>query len=253
MKSLFDLSGKVALVTGASSGIGQQQSRALAQAGASVVLLGRREEQLLSTVTEIESLGGKAAALALDLTARDQLTEVAKQAADHFGSIDILINAAGINLRQPVDEITLESWDQTLNLNLAVPFFLARELVPGMQARAWGRIINIASLQSSRAFANGLAYGASKGGISQLTRAMAEAWSARGINCNAIAPGFFPTGLTAPVYENSDMLDKLAAQTAIGRNGELADLDGVTVFLAAAASDYITGQTIHLDGGFTAK
>jgi NAD(P)-dependent dehydrogenase (short-subunit alcohol dehydrogenase family) len=247
LKSLFDLSGKVALVTGASSGIGQQQSRALAQAGASVVLLGRREEQLLSTVTEIESLGGKAAALALDLTARDQLAEVAKQAADHFGSIDILINAAGINLRQPVDEITLESWDQTLNLNLAVPFFLARELVPGMQARAWGRIINIASLQSSRAFANGLAYGASKGGISQLTRAMAEAWSARGINCNAIA------GLTAPVYENSDMLDKLAAQTAIGRNGELADLDGVTVFLAAAASDYITGQTIHLDGGFTAK
>ena len=253
MKSLFDLSGKVALVTGASSGIGQQQSQTLARAGASVVLLGRRQEQLLSTVADIEALGGKAAALALDLNAREQLVEVAKQAADQFGSIDILINAAGVNLRQPVDEITLESWDQTLNLNLAVPFFLARELVPGMQAKAWGRIINIASLQSSRAFANGLAYGASKGGIAQLTRAMAEAWSAKGINCNAIAPGFFPTGLTAPVYQNPDMLDKLAVQTAIGRNGELADLDGVTIFLAAAASDYITGQIIHLDGGFTAK
>ncbi len=253
MKSLFDLSGKVALVTGASSGIGQQQSQTLARAGASVVLLGRRQEQLLSTVADIEALGGKAAALALDLNAREQLAEVAKQAADQFGSIDILINAAGVNLRQPVDEITLESWDQTLNLNLAVPFFLARELVPGMQAKAWGRIINIASLQSSRAFANGLAYGASKGGIAQLTRAMAEAWSAKGINCNAIAPGFFPTGLTAPVYQNPDMLDKLAVQTAIGRNGELADLDGVTIFLAAAASDYITGQIIHLDGGFTAK
>lgn len=136
MKSLFDLSGKVALVTGASSGIGQQQSRALARAGASVVLLGRRQEQLLATVTEIEALGGKAAALALDLTARDQLSEVAKRAADSFGSIDILVNAAGINLRQPVDDITLESWDQTLNLNLAVPFFLARELVPGMQVKA---------------------------------------------------------------------------------------------------------------------
>jgi len=253
LNSLFDLTGKVALVTGASSGIGQQQSQTLARAGASVVLLGRRQEQLLSTVADIEALGGKAAALALDLNAREQLVEVAKQAADQFGSIDILINAAGVNLRQPVDEITLESWDQTLNLNLAVPFFLARELVPGMQAKAWGRIINIASLQSSRAFANGLAYGASKGGIAQLTRAMAEAWSAKGINCNAIAPGFFPTGLTAPVYQNPDMLDKLAVQTAIGRNGELADLDGITIFLAAAASDYITGQIIHLDGGFTAK
>ena len=253
MNSLFDLTGKVALVTGASSGIGQQQSQTLARAGASVVLLGRRQEQLLSTVADIEALGGKAAALALDLNAREQLAEVAKQAADQFGSIDILINAAGVNLRQPVDEITLESWDQTLNLNLAVPFFLARELVPGMQAKAWGRIINIASLQSSRAFANGLVYGASKGGIAQLTRAMAETWSAKGINCNAIAPGFFPTGLTAPVYQNPDMLDKLAAQTATGRNGELADLDGVTIFLAAAASDYITGQIIHLDGGFTAK
>ena len=154
MKSLFDSTGKVALVTGASSGIGQQQALALAQAGAAVVLLGRRQEQLLSTVADIETLGGKAAALALDLTAREQLAEVAQRANEQFGSIDILINAAGINLRQPVDEITLESWDQTLNLNLAVPFFLARELVPGMQAKAWGRIINIASLQSSRAFAN---------------------------------------------------------------------------------------------------
>ena len=253
MNSLFDLTGKVALVTGASSGIGRQQALVLARAGASVVLLGRRQEQLLSTVADIETLGGKAAPLPLDLSAPKQLADVAKQAADQFGSIDILINAAGVNLRQPADEITLESWDQTLNLNLAVPFFLARELVPGMQAKAWGRIINIASLQSSRAFANGLAYGASKGGIAQLTRAMAEAWSAKGVNCNAIAPGFFPTGLTAPVYQNPDMLDKLAAQTAIGRNGELADLDGVTIFLAAAASDYITGQIIHLDGGFTAK
>ena len=243
----------MALVTGASSGIGRRQAQALAQAGAAVVLLGRRKEQLVSTVAEIEASAGKSAFLAADLADRDSLAEIAKLAADPFGAIDILINAAGVNLRQPADEITLESWDETLNLNLAVPFFLARELLPGMQAKAWGRIINIASLQSSRAFANGLAYGASKGGIAQLTRAMAEAWSAKGVNCNAIAPGFFPTGLTAPVYQNPDMLDKLAAQTAIGRNGELADLDGITIFLAAAASDYITGQIIHLDGGFTAK
>jgi len=253
MKSIFDLTDKVALVTGASSGIGQRQAYALSMAGASVVLLGRRKEQLASTVAEIEENGGKATFLAVDLTDRDSLSDIAKQASDTFGSVDILINAAGINLRQPADVITPESWDETINLNLSVPFFLARELVPGMQAKGWGRIINIASLQSTRAFANGMAYGASKGGIAQLTRAMAEAWSSTGINCNAIAPGFFPTGLTAPVYENAEMLDKLAAQTAIGRNGELQDLDGVTTFLAAAASDYITGQVIHLDGGFTAK
>lgn len=251
--SQFDLSGKVALVTGASSGIGQRQAQALAAAGASVVLLGRRQQQLDDTVAMIESRGASAAALALDLDDREQLTDVATRAALPFGAVDILINAAGINLRQAVDEITFESWDQTINLNLAVPFFLARGLLPGMRSRGWGRIINIASLQSSRAFANGLAYGASKGGIAQLTRAMAEAWSADGINCNAIAPGFFPTGLTAPVYQNEAMLDKLARQTAIGRNGELADLDGITVFLASAACDYITGQIIHLDGGFTAK
>jgi NAD(P)-dependent dehydrogenase (short-subunit alcohol dehydrogenase family) len=253
MKSIFDLTDKVALVTGASSGIGQRQAYALAMAGASVILLGRRKEQLESTVSEIEANAGKATFLAVDLTDRDSLSDIAKQASEPFGVIDILINAAGVNLRQPATEITLESWDETINLNLSVPFFLARELVPGMQAKGWGRIINIASLQSTRAFANGIAYGASKGGIAQLTRAMAEAWSSTGINCNAIAPGFFPTGLTAPVYENPVMLDKLAAQTAIGRNGELQDLDGVTTFLAAAASDYITGQVIHLDGGFTAK
>ena len=251
--SQFDLSGKVALVTGASSGIGQRQAQALAAAGASVVLLGRRQQQLDDTVAMLELRGASAAALAVDLDNREQLTDVATRAALPFGAIDILINAAGVNLRQAVDEISLESWDQTINLNLAVPFFLARELLPGMRNKGWGRIINIASLQSSCAFANGLAYGASKGGIAQLTRAMAEAWSAAGINCNAIAPGFFPTGLTASVYQNPAMLDKLAGQTAIGRNGELPDLDGITVFLASAASDYITGQIIHLDGGFTAK
>ena len=249
----FSLAGKVALVTGATSGIGRHQALALAQAGAAVVLLGRREAQLQEAVAEIEAVEARAAALSADLSDRDQLPKLAERAMVPFGSIDILINAAGVNLRQPAEEITLESWDMTLNLNLAVPFFLAREFVPAMKEGGWGRIINIASLQSNRAFPNGLAYGASKGGISQLTRAIAEAWSRHGITCNAIAPGFFPTELTAPVYKDPDQLDKLAAQTAIGRNGELSDLDGLTVFLASPASDYITGQIIHLDGGFTAK
>lgn len=249
----FSLAGKVALVTGASSGIGRRQALALARSGAAVVLLGRREAQLREAVAEIEALEARAAALPADLSDRAQLAELAARAAMPFGAIDVLINAAGVNFRQPVEQITFESWDATINLNLAVPFFFARELVAGMKTNGWGRIINIASLQSRRAFANGLAYGASKGGVAQLTRAMAEAWSRHGVTCNAIAPGFFPTELTASVYEDPELLEKLAAQTAIGRNGRLEDLDGLTVFLASPASDYITGQVIHLDGGFTAK
>ncbi len=249
----FSLQGKTALVTGATSGIGRRQSLALAQAGAKVVVLGRREAQLLELVADIEALGGIAIAQPADLSDRDSLDDIAKLAQQVSGSVDILINAAGINLRQAVDEITLDSWDQTINLNLAVPFFLARALVPAMKEKGWGRIINIASLQSERAFANSVPYGASKGGVAQLTRAMAETWSKLGVNCNAIAPGFFPTELTVPVYENPDLLEGLANQTAIGRNGELADVDGLTVFLASSASDYITGQVIYLDGGFSAK
>jgi len=250
---LFNLAGKVALVTGASSGIGRRQALVLARAGAQVVLVGRRREALQSAVVDIAGEGGEAAVLVADLEERDALSGIAARAAEDFGQIDILINAAGVNPRESVEEITFDSWDRTINLNLAVPFFLARELVAGMQRAGWGRIINLASLQTVRAFKNGLAYGASKGGIGQLTRAMAEVWSASGITCNAIAPGFFPTELTQPVYKNDILVGQLAAQTAIGRNGELNDLDGLTVFLASPGSDYLTGQVIFLDGGFTAK
>ena len=249
----FSLAGKVALVTGATSGIGRHQAGVLAAAGAAVVLLGRREENLRRAQSEIEAAGGRAACLPADLGDLAHVPSIAEHAGQLLGPVDILINAAGVNLREPVESITVRSWEQTLNLNLAVPFFLARELVAAMKAKGWGRIINIASLQSSRAFENSLAYGASKGGVAQLTRAMAEAWSRSGIGCNAIAPGFFPTELTAPVYGDPERLARLAAQTAIGRNGELSDLDGLTVFLASPASDYLTGQTIYLDGGFTAK
>jgi gluconate 5-dehydrogenase len=181
------------------------------------------------------------------------LGEVAETISNAFGNPDILVNAAGINLRQPVEEITPESWHQTLALNLATPFFLARALVPAMRKKGWGRIVNIASLQSERAFPNSLPYGASKGGVAQMTRAMAEAWSKHGINCNAIAPGFFPTELTASVFEDEERATRIAAQTAIGRNGRLDDLHGTAIFLAAPASDYVTGQVVFVDGGFTAK
>jgi len=250
---LFDLSGKVALITGASSGIGAQQARALSHAGARLVLLGRRELKLQQLCTEITASGGQATFLAADLTDLSQLDEIVNMALHPWQKIDILCNTAGVNLRQHADQISLQNWDDTLDLNLKIPFFLAQKLVPQMRERGWGKIINVASLQSTRAFSHGLAYGASKGGVVQLTRAMAEAWSAQGIGCNAIAPGFFPTELTQSVFEQSQLSQTLSAQTAIGRNGELADLDGLCVFLASHGSDYITGQTIYIDGGFTAK
>ena len=248
-----DLEGKTALITGATSGIGRQQALALSAAGARVVVLGRRTEQLDDTVAAIAREGGEASALQGTLVLDDSLPELASRAAEFYGNIDILFNTAGVNLRQHADDVTMESWKTTLDLNLGVPFFLAQQLVPGMRKKGWGKIVNIASLQSTRAFANGIAYGASKGGICQLTRAMAEAWSADGISCNAIAPGFFPTELTESLFKDNATSERLAASTAIGRNGKLEDLDGVTVFLASHASDYITGQTISVDGGFTAK
>jgi gluconate 5-dehydrogenase len=252
--NLFDLKGKVALVTGAGSGIGRAMAYALGAAGAKVVLNDLRADALKEAASEVESKAGTdVSTVALDLLDRSALATLAEQASKAFGSPDILVNAAGVNLRQPTSEITWESWDKTLNLNLGVPFFAAQSLVPAMREKGWGKIINIASLQSVRAFANSAPYGASKGGIAQLTRAMAEAWSKDGICANAIGPGFFPTALTAPVYSDSGLVDRLAAQTAIGRNGEMTDLHGITVFLAAPASDYITGQVVFLDGGFTAK
>ncbi|MCL4115015.1 UNVERIFIED_CONTAM: hypothetical protein GTU68_036129, partial [Idotea baltica] len=244
---------KVALITGATSGIGAQQARALSNSGAAVVLVGRREDRLKELAEEIKSTGGEAEYLAADLSDEASCDLVVKSSLNFFGRIDILCNTAGVNLRQHADDVTSESWDLTLNLNLKVPFMLAQKLIPQMRERSWGKIINVASLQSERAFANGIAYGASKGGVMQITRAMAEAWSKDGINCNAIAPGFFPTELTAPVFDNDEMSSNFANQTAIGRNGKLSDLDGVCVFLASHASDYITGQTIYIDGGFTAK
>ncbi|MEL6313902.1 MAG: SDR family oxidoreductase, partial [Pseudomonadota bacterium] len=173
--------------------------------------------------------------------------------SDPFGPPDILVTAAGINTRETADDVTIGGWTTTLNLNLAAPFFLAQELVPAMKAKGWGRILNFASLQTTRAFPGGLAYGASKGGIAQLTRAMAEAWSSHGITANAIGPGFFKTELTGPVFDDPDRAARNAAQTCIGRTGEMEDIDGPILFFCSDASQYVTGQVLMVDGGYTAK
>ncbi len=251
--SLFDLSGRIACVTGASSGIGKALAAAFADAGALVVGVARRAPALAEWVEEVEARGGMVAGIQADVADLHTVDEIAGRVAVPFGSPDILINAAGVNLREAAADVSPDSWRATLDINLTAPFFLARALAPAMRERGWGKIINIASLQSERAFPNSIAYGASKGGVAQLTRAMAEEWSRHGIGCNAIAPGFFPTELTAPVFGNDEAVARNAAQTCIGRNGVLDDLIGPAIFLASTASDYVTGQVLYVDGGFTAK
>ncbi len=248
--SLFDLAGRVACVTGASSGLGRRAATVLARAGASVVGVARRQAELDAWRSEA---GGTTGGVVWDVSDRESLPALAARVAEPFGAPDIVVHAAGINTREVADEVTPDGWDRTLALNLTAPFFLSQALAPAMAAKGWGRIVTFASLQSWRAFPGGVSYGASKGGVVQLTRAMAQAWSGRGITANAIGPGFFRTELTAPVFANPELSGRLAEQTCLGRNGEPEDIDGPILFLCSDASAYVTGQVLMVDGGFTAK
>lgn len=248
--TLFDLSGKVACITGASSGLGRRAALVLAEAGAKVVAVARRADALDNLCHDI---GVVAAAVAADVADRDQMESLVSKISAPFGVPDIIVHAAGINTREQADDVTPQGWDQTLALNITAPFFLSQAMVPAMKAKGWGRIVNFASLQTTRAFSGGIAYGTSKGGIAQLTRAMAEAWSKDGITANAIGPGFFPTELTGPVFADPERAARNAAQTCIGRNGALSDIDWPLLFLCSNASAYVTGQVLMVDGGYTAK
>ena len=248
---LFFLGGKVACVTGASSGLGRRAAVALAEAGAQVVGVARRQDALDGLVDELGEY--VASSVAADVADRDETKNLVAQISKPFGAPDIIVHAAGVNTRQTADDVTPEGWDQTLSLNLSAPFFLSQAMVPAMKEKGWGRIINFASLQTARAFPGGIAYGATKAGIGQLTRAMAEAWSPHGITANAIGPGFFPTELTQAVFDDPDRAQRNADQTCVGRNGRLEDIDGPIQFLASDASSFVTGQVIMVDGGFTAK
>lgn len=248
--SLFSVEGRVALVTGASSGLGRHAATVLAEAGAKVVGVARRAEALSDWASEV---GDSGAVVAGDITDQAGLAELVDRIATPFGAPDILVHAAGLNPRLPADELTPAHWDTTLAVNLTAPFFLSQAFAPAMKEKSWGRIVNFASLQSFRAFPNGMPYGASKGGVAQMTRAMAEAWSGHGITANAIGPGFFETELTAAVFADPERAARNAEQTCIGRNGTMRDLDGPLLFLCSDASGYVTGQTLMLDGGFTAK
>ncbi|MBP1179296.1 SDR family oxidoreductase [Methylobacterium sp. PvR107] len=248
---LFDLTGRTALVTGGNSGLGLALARALGLAGAGLILTARRAADLAAAAEDL-----RAEAIASEVQPADlaEPAAVADLVARLDGRpVDILVNAAGMNLRQPFAAVTAEAFDRHMALHVRAPFLLTQALAPGMAARGFGRVINVASLQSYRAFPDSAPYGAAKGAVVQLTRAIAEAWSARGVTCNAIAPGFFPTPLTQAVFADSERAARNATQTACGRNGELTDLYGAAVFLASEASAYVTGQTLPVDGGFTAK
>ena len=248
--ALFSVGGRVACVTGASSGLGRRAATTLAEAGAKVVGVARRADALEAWQVDTK---GDTHAVAGDVADRDGLARLVSKITKPFGAPDIVVHAAGLNTREKADDVTPEGWEQTLAINLSAPFFLSQLLVPAMRSSGWGRIVLFASLQTFRAFPGGIAYGASKGGIGQLTRAMAETWSRHGITTNASGPGFFETELTAPVFSDPERKARNAEQTCIGRNGELEDLDGPLLFLCSPASNYVTGQTIMLDGGYTAK
>ena len=248
----FSLNNKVALVTGGTSGIGKMMALALARAGAFVWIVSTRDNAD-ETISEIEQQGSEGAFFQVDVTDSNQLETMLSHIYGVSKKIDILVNAAGINLRIPAEDLSLDDWQKTININLTAPYYLSQLVVKKMKENQWGRIINIASLQSLRAFDDSIPYGASKGGVMQLTRALAQSYSKHGILVNAIAPGFFNTKLTESLFKDPKKLQTLAGKTMINRNGEERDLFGISVFLCSDANSYITGQTIFLDGGFTAQ
>jgi len=247
----FSLENKVALITGGTSGIGKMMALALAKAGAFVWIASSRDNAD-EALQEIKEQGSNAKFIQVDVTSSDALEKMVARIHKDSKKIDILVNAAGINLRNSAEELTLDDWQKTIDINLTAPFYLSQLVAKSMKKNNWGRIINIASLQSLRAFDNSIPYGASKGGIMQLTRALAQAYSKDGILVNAIAPGFFRTNLTESLFQDSDKLKTLADKTMMGRNGEEKDIFGISVFLYSDANSYVTGQTIFLDGGFSA-
>ncbi|MEU3859081.1 SDR family oxidoreductase [Streptomyces sp. NPDC028722] len=251
LSQLFSLDGRTALVTGGTSGIGRAVAGALARAGARVVVVARGEEQLTATVAELAAEGCRAAWVSGDLGSREGVRAVAEEAAGVFGEPDILVNSAGINLRPPMGELDEEVWDATLAVNLEAPFLLGQRFGPGMAGRGFGRIIHISSQQAHRAFVHSGAYGVSKGGLESLARSQAEAWSPYGVTCNTLVPGFVMTPLNARLSADPGKVSALAARTMAGRNGLAEDFEGAAVFLASRASGYVTGQSIHVDGGFS--
>ncbi|HTL56388.1 MAG TPA: glucose 1-dehydrogenase [Candidatus Limnocylindrales bacterium] len=251
MPSPFDLSGKVAIVTGTSRGLGQYLGRALARAGADLVLTSREPSALQSFQTEVEGLGRRALPLSLDVRSYDSIRKMVVDALAHYGKVDILVNNAGCNVRKPALEVTWEDWNLVLDTNLRGTFFVAQAVARHMIPRKYGRIINIGSVTCVAGYAGLGPYGASRGGVKQLTMSLADDWGSHGITVNCLAPGWFKTAQNAVMYENKEWVDYLCDRIPLKRPGQPQDLDGAVVFLASDASAYVTGQTLLVDGGIS--
>ena len=249
--NLFDLSGKVAIVTGASRGLGQYFGRALATAGADLVITSRSLETLAPFQKEIESMGRRALPLQLDVRDFDSIQQMVEEAWRHYGQIEILVNNAGCNVRKPAVEVTWDDWNLVVDTNLRGTFFVAQAVARKMIPRRYGKIINIGSVTSVFGFAGLAPYCASRGGVKQLTMSLADDWGKFGITVNCLAPGWFKTAQTRVLYEDETWVDYLVDRIPLKRPGTPKDLDGALVFLASDAAEYVTGQTILVDGGIT--
>jgi len=250
-EALFDLKGHIAIVTGTSRGLGQHFARALAKAGADLVLTSRRRESLLPFEQEIKSLGRAVISLELDVHDQQSIGQMVEAAEAAFGHLEILVNNAGCNVRKPALDVTWDDWNLILDTNLRGSFFVAQAVARRMAGRHYGRIINIGSVASVAGSAGLGPYGASRGGIRQLTMSLADDWGRHGITVNCLAPGWFRTDQNRVLFENEEWVDYLRDRIPLKRPGEPRDLDAAVVFLAAESSRYITGQTLLVDGGIS--
>ena len=248
---MFNLEGKNAFISGASRGLGRQFANALAKAGANVVITSRTLESLESTKQEIEAIGRKCINIKMEVLEEGSITNAVKKAETELGPISILINNAGCNIRKPALEVTWQDWETVVDTNLKGAFFLAKEIAKGMTERGYGRIVNIGSVTSVAGYAGLGPYGASRGGIKQLTMSLAHDWGDKGVTVNCLAPGWFKTEQNSNLFENSEWVSYIEERIPLGRVGRPNDLDGTCIFLSSDASAYVTGQTLLVDGGIS--
>jgi NAD(P)-dependent dehydrogenase (short-subunit alcohol dehydrogenase family) len=248
---LFDLTGRVAIVTGTSRGLGQTFARALARAGADLVLTSRHTNMLADFEKEIRQLGRRTLSLALDVRDYKSIQKMASDAEKEFGHVDILVNNAGCNVRKPALDVTWDDWNLILDTNLRGSFFVAQAVARGMVERRYGRVINIGSVTSVAGYAGLGPYGASRGGIRQLTMSLADDWGPYGVTVNCLAPGWFRTDQNKVLYESREWVEYLSDRIPVKRPGKPEDLESAVVFLAAESSRYVTGQTLLVDGGIS--